>query len=148
MEKITQIKDVKRFFEVPDEAVAFLETLSENTESGKYEFGPDCFVNVMDAATYTEFAHMEAHRVYVDVQVQINGEERIYYADVDTLTPETAYNPDKDCAFYHYAEGSAYVDYCKGEAVILYPQDAHLPNRAVNEPMNMKKAVMKIRFQA
>ena len=147
MEKITKLQEVKRFFDVPEEAIAFMETLSVDTESGKYEFGPDCFVSVMDANTSSEIAHIEAHRAYIDLQVLIDGEERIYYADVDTLKPETPYDAEKDIAFYEYAEGSPYVDYIKGEAIILYPRDGHLPCRAVKYPTQIKKAVMKIRYK-
>ena len=148
MEKITQKKDVKRFFDVPDEAIAFLEGLHSDVACGKYEFGEDCYVNVMDCETSTSFAHIEAHRTYIDVQVLIDGEERIYYADVENLNPETLYDAEKDVAFYDYAEGSPFVDYTRGEAVILYPRDGHLPCRAVNQPMRVKKAVMKVRYKS
>lgn len=146
MKKITQLKDVKLYFDIPDEALAFLESLDETVENGTYEFGRDCFVNVMDAETSKVLGHLEAHRTYVDVQVQINGEERIYYADVETLEVEIPYDAARDCGFFHGVEGLPYVDFGKGEAVILYPRDAHLPCRAVNAPMKTKKAVMKIRY--
>lgn len=146
MKKITELKNLKLSFDLPDEAIAFLESLDERVENGKYTFGEDCFVNVMDAETSLAFAPMEAHQSYVDVQVQINGEERIYYADIEMLTLKTPYDAERDCAFYNYEDGIPFVDFCKGEAVVLYPNDAHLPCRAPTVPMKTKKAVMKIRY--
>ena len=147
MKKINQIQDIKRYFDLPDEAIAFLEGLDSDTACGKYPFGEDCLVNVMTCDTSSEFAHMEAHVLFVDVQILIDGEERIYYTDLERVKPETDYDAVKDRTFYYYDEDSSFVDYASGEAVILYPCDAHLPGRAVNAPMQVKKAVLKVRYR-
>ena len=48
MIKITDYRDLKKYFTVPDEALAFLATVTEDTENGRYHFGEDCFINVMN----------------------------------------------------------------------------------------------------
>ena len=143
MIKITNHRDLKKYFNVPDAALAFLGAISERTENGRYSFGADCFINVMDCTTREELADMEAHDVYVDVQCLITGEERIYYTKRTALTVTKPMNADKDVGFFAYVP-SPYVDYKAGECVVLYPEEAHLPGRAVSTPVTAKKAVMKL----
>ncbi len=146
MIKITTYQDLKKYFNVPDAALAFLAAISEKTDNGRYPFGADCFINVMDCTTREELADMEAHDVYVDVQCLITGEERIYYIDRADLTVTKPMNADKDVGFFAYTP-CEYVDYKAGECVVLYPEEAHLPGRAVNTPITAKKAVMKLNCQ-
>ncbi len=143
MIKITNHQDLKKYFNVPDAAIAFLAAITENTANGKYPFGADCFINVMDCTTREELADMEAHDVYVDVQCLITGEERIYYSNRAPLTVTKPMNAEKDVGFFAYVP-SPYVDYKAGECVVLYPEEAHLPGRAVSTPVTAKKAVMKL----
>lgn len=143
MIKVTSYQDLKKYFTVPDEALAFLSTITKDTENGRYHFGDDCFVNVMNYTTKTELADMEAHDVYVDVQCLFTGEERIYYADRSALHETVPLNEAKDVLFFAY-EPSPYVDYLSGECIVLYPEEAHLPGRAVSTSMTVKKAVMKL----
>lgn len=143
MIKITNYQDLKNYFNVPDAAIAFLSAISESTENGRYPFGADCFINVMDCTTREELADMEAHDVYVDVQCLITGEERIYYTDRAPLAVTKPMNEAKDVGFFAYVP-SLHVDYKAGECVVLYPEEAHLPGRAVTTPVTAKKAVMKL----
>lgn len=143
MVKITRYADIKNYFEVPDAAIEFLAAITDETENGRYSFGDDCFINVMNATTRTELGNMEAHDVFVDVQCIFGGEERIYYTDRTPLEVVKPMNADKDVGLFAFVP-CPYVDYKAGECVVLYPEEAHLPGRAVGEPVSMKKAVMKI----
>ena len=143
MIKITNYQDLKKYFNVPEAALAFLSAISEKTENGKHPFGADCFINVMDCTTREELADMEAHDVYVDVQCLFSGEERIYYKNREGLCITKEFDPQKDVMFFAYTP-SEFVDYKAGECVVLYPEEAHLPGRAPNASMTVKKAVMKL----
>lgn len=145
MLKITNLQDLKKYFNVPEEALQFLANATKATENGKYPFTPDCFINVMDCQTKNDdTAMMEAHDKFVDVQFMIDGEEKIYYTDRTPLELGEAYNEAKDRCFYKWEKADV-VTYKTGEAVVLYPIEAHLPGRAVTEEMTVKKAVMKVR---
>lgn len=145
MIKITNLQDLKKYFRVPDEALAFIEKATAETANGHYEFGPDCHINVMNANTAAELAPMEAHEIFVDAQCMICGEEKILYADKAKLPLATPYNAAKDVAFYDF-ETAGEVTYKTGECVVLFPAEAHLPCRAVKEPTTVKKAVIKLRY--
>lgn len=145
MIKLSCFADIQTYFNVPDAAIAFLQNATADTANGKYPFTDDCFVNVMNCDTKTEMAPMEAHNDFVDVQCVIEGEEKILYADRTALPVVTPYNPDKDALFCSFDQADEVI-YRTGEAVVLYPVDAHLPGRAVKAPTTIKKAVMKVRY--
>lgn len=146
MKKLTSFRDIGAYVNVPAEAVAFVESITEDTPNGKYPFGENCFVNVMDAPIKPrEGFRAEAHDVYIDVQCLIAGDERIYYTDRSALRAVTEYNPDKDVIFYEYADADV-VDFTSGECVILDTAEAHHPGCSVNDKATVaKKAVMKVR---
>ncbi len=144
MKKLSTLKEAQKYLTIPDEAIAFLENAGADTACGRYEYGADCFVVVMEPNTTAEKGEMEAHKTYVDVQYVIDGEEKILYAPLTAVTPKTEFDAEHDYALYDYTEAEAVV-YRSGEAVILYPADAHLACRAVGEPMKVKKAVIKVR---
>jgi YhcH/YjgK/YiaL family protein len=101
MIKLTNFKDISKHLNVPAEAIAFVEGMTASTPNGKYPFGENCFVNVMDSSIKPrEDRRAEAHNLYIDVQCLISGDERIYYTDRNTLTALTEYNPEKDVIFY------------------------------------------------
>ena len=144
MIKITKIDELKNYFNVPEEALALVRGANADTENKRYDFGDKCFVNVQDTATALETPLMEAHEKFVDVQYLISGEEKIFYIAKEGLPIQRPYSEKGDMAFYDFDEKSESVCYKSGEAVILYPEEAHLPNRALGEPMAIKKAVIKI----
>ena len=49
-----------------------------------------------------------------------------------------------DAALYEFSQNSESVCYKSGEAIVLYPCEAHLPNRVVSEPKKIKKAILKV----
>lgn len=145
MIKLTNFKDISKHLNVPAEAIAFVESITVETPNGKYPFGEDCFVNVMDSSIKPrEGKRAEAHNLFIDVQCLITGDERIYYTDRAPLTAVTEYNPTKDVIFFEYDEADV-VDFTAGECVILFTEEAHHPGCAVGEALVAKKAVMKVR---
>jgi biofilm protein TabA len=83
----------------------------------------------------------EAHRRYIDLQYIISGTERIGYTPIDRLTLGE-YNPDKD--FQGLSGGGDFITLSAGDFMILFPDDAHMPGMAVNNPVPVKKVVVKI----
>ena len=147
MIKINNYNELSKYFDVPQEALDFLANATADTECGKYVFNDDCFINVLTCDTKEDCTGlMEAHIVFVDVQYLIDGEEKILYTPVDGLKLEKEYDEKKDRSFYSF-ENADVVTYKTGEAVILYPADAHLPGCAVDKSKTVKKAVVKIRYK-
>ena len=144
MIKISGFEKLNDYFNVPKEAFDFLKSIDMDTECKRYDFSDDCYINVQSVETKSETPLMEAHEKFVDIQCLIDGEEKIYYCKKEGLPILKEYNVGGDAALYKFAEESEAVCYKTGEAVILYPCEAHLPNRTVNGSVQIKKAILKI----
>ena len=144
MIKITDFNKLSEYFNIPGEALEFLRSINGETECKRYDFSDDCYINVQAVETKAETPLMEAHVKFVDIQCLIDGEEKIYYTAKEGLPILKEYNEGGDAALYEFSEKSESVCYKSGEAIVLYPCEAHLPNRVVNEPMKIKKAILKV----
>lgn len=94
-----------------------------------------------DAARGHERAKLEAHRRYIDIQLTISGDEQIGWSPLsDCGTPEAAYSPERDIAFY-CARPQTWLAMPPGTFAIFFPDDAHAPLAGSGE---LVKAVMKV----
>lgn len=91
-------------------------------------------------------ALLEAHRTYVDIQMLLEGSERIEWFPVRELKTTTPYDPDKDAEFFDVPAASpATLVLEPGFFVVFFPQDAHLTQvMSGTAPSHVKKVVMKV----
>ncbi len=83
----------------------------------------------------------EAHRAHIDIQFVVNGEERVRYANLETLDAGP-YDEEKDLI---RAEGQGELFLLKPDRfVILFPQDAHSPGLVAARRERVRKVVIKI----
>ena len=116
----------------------------ENLADGKYLIdGERIFANVQSYETKIT-APFEAHKKYIDIQYMIKGEEKIGVVDYDVCTTVEEYNGQKDIEFLDCSENINYCTLKEGEFLILYPDDAHQPSLAIDNPAFVKKAVVKV----
>lgn len=127
-----------------DRAFAYLrETDLATLEPGDYEIdGRNIYARALNYTTrLPEKGVWEAHRLYIDLQVMVQGEERISYAPVSRLTPD-AYDEAKD--FLRLSGEGDPVTLPSGSFMLLWPTDGHMPCLAVGAPAPVKKVVVKI----
>ena len=87
----------------------------------------------------------EAHRKYVDIQYLASGTEIVGWAPLDAVTTTVPYDAEKDAVKGKVAEDEwTPVRLEAGQAMVLYPTDAHAPCLAVDQPEYVKKICMKI----
>ncbi len=84
----------------------------------------------------------EAHRRYIDLHYVFAGCERIGYAPAGSLTPG-AYDAGSDFLPLTGAAG-ALVPVPSGSFMLLWPDEAHMPGLAVDDPAPLRKVVVKI----
>ena len=84
----------------------------------------------------------EAHRRYIDLQVVIQGSEKIGYANLNRLT-QGEYDTKKD--FLPLTGEGEFLILNAGDFMLLFPADAHMPGIAVASPISVKKIVVKIK---
>lgn len=107
--------------------------------------GERLYVNIAEyETTVPENRFWEAHKQYLDLHLMLRGEERIDIAFIENsklkeYVEKDDFLPLDGCAI-------ASVSLKKNDFLICYPQDGHMTGLAVCEPMNLKKAIFKIRI--
>ena len=92
----------------------------------------------------------EAHLKYADVQFLLAGSEHLRCCPLEHLTPATDYDEAGDCRFYDEPSPSApgapsvALRLGSGYFAVVFPDDAHIPQLAVDEPEAVKKVVVKV----
>lgn len=84
---------------------------------------------------------LESHRKYVDIQVMVNGEEVIDFADISRLQMKEEYNPENDVMYWEMPRRIAQTTLKAGDCIILYPENAHRGATAVD---NKEQYILKI----
>ncbi len=111
--------------------------------TGRYTLAGGAYAMVQEYDSQPVDAEkFEAHRRFIDIQYIAGGEEIIYYAGLEQLTPGE-YHADKD---YIDLEGAGLaLNLQAGDFVIFFPHDAHLSSRCTEAgPRPVRKVVIKI----
>ena len=135
--------------ELSIEAYEFLKNFSpENCKEGRHDLSDGVYVNVCSYKTrFRKNSKFEAHRKYIDIQYMISGQEIITVESLEDMYSGkciSEYSKEGDAELYEMnILGTDYL-LSEGKAVILFPEDAHSPGICVDEPMYIKKAIVKV----
>lgn len=145
------LKYTKNYYNLSNKIKLALEYLKKNDlkafDNGRYDIlGDDVYVNVQDYTSKPETqGKWEAHKKYIDIQFMIKGTERIGVGEIDNYQTTEAYDESKDLEFLAVANDNyQFINMNENDFIILYPQDVHMPQIAMNTPSYVKKAVVKI----
>lgn len=108
--------------------------------------GENLYANVFGYETKAGTAEgiLEAHRLYLDIQCLITGEEKIGHADLAALKVTQPYDVTKDCELL---KGRCqFIKLRPRSFVVFFPHDAHMPGCAVGQPAPVRKVVVKVRI--
>jgi YhcH/YjgK/YiaL family protein len=132
--------DAFRFLARPD-----LRTL----ETGRHDIqGNDIYALIQRSESRPiESAEFEAHRLYLDIQYLISGDEYIAVTPQQGLKVSKPYDESKDIEFYLRPAKYEKIVMRPGRFVVLYPRDAHLPNCHPDRPGPLHKVVVKVRLE-
>ncbi len=121
-------------------------------EDGRHELaGSDLYASISSYRSQApEAKSFEAHRLYLDVQVVLEGRETLYWAPLEQLRPVGEYSPGKDIALYSREEEGPGMGLPlePGLFTVLFPQDGHKPgcHPAGGRPQAVRKLVLKVRL--
>jgi biofilm protein TabA len=87
----------------------------------------------------------ESHQQYIDIQFLIAGAEVIGVAPVNSLRTTEPYDATKDIAFYALPDDWERVALTPGQFAVFFPEDGHMPVCAAGQPMEIHKAVVKVK---
>ncbi|WP_162062502.1 YhcH/YjgK/YiaL family protein [Vibrio taketomensis] len=120
--------------------------IDDSVENGRYPLeGDEVFFFVVDDNTQLlSDRRSECHRKYLDVQILLTGEERYGYS----LQPFSSLAEDlldsKDIAFSEDVVDEQFTDLNEYDFIIFKVTQPHRPLVAVNQPMPVRKAIIKV----
>ncbi len=135
-------KNFAKVFEIAKKAMTDIPAV------GKYTVdGDDCFYMIQEYDTKEPSkGRYETHENYIDVQIILRGEEEIRYETLDKLSVETAYNTEKDIAFWNMTDEYDSVRLVSGELSIIYPNEPHAPSlSSASGQSHVIKLIAKVR---
>ncbi len=144
---IDKIENIEKYSEIPQKAVEFIKNLSAQTPVGHYEISENIYANVDVYETKTfENCKFEAHKKYIDIQILLEGTEKLDFISVDGLNIAEAYDASRDVMFFENPEKfSDSVILEAGKFAFIGTHEAHKPQIAINnKPEKVKKVVVKI----
>ena len=145
------INQAKRYDFLPEDLKAVFKFVQENDLStfaeGSHKINGDAFfVNVNKYDTVArEDRFWEAHKLYIDVHVMLQGQEIIDVNFIDNMQLGE-YKSDSDFQALD-GELKASVTLKPGDFLICYPEDAHRTGVIADEACHLKKAIFKIRLE-
>ncbi len=111
---------------------------------GRYVIdGNKVYANVQSYETKLD-ALYEAHRDYIDIQYMISGVEKIGVVNYEKCEVVEEYDKENDIEFLKPKRAEEFLLLQKEGILILYPHDAHKPSIAIENPQQVRKAVVKV----
>lgn len=126
----------------------WLRDVNPDIEKGVYELSPGVKAIVSEYTTKEVNENgYEAHRDYIDIQYLISGKEKICCLPLEYLKETKAYNKDIDAAFYMEANVKRQeMIIGNGYFAIFFPQDGHMPCLSVDDTLEVRKIVIKVKY--
>jgi YhcH/YjgK/YiaL family protein len=131
-----------------DKAFKFLREL-KNPQTGKTVIdGDNVYANINIGAALKDYnnAKWENHKKYIDIQYVLKGKEKFGYCDVSKLEKAEGYVEAKDIEFYNGKGDYDILTLSEGEFIILFPQDAHLPQLKTEDAAADDRVIVKVKI--
>lgn len=126
-------------------ALTWIKEEAGKLEDGNYELGDDMIGMVQSYQSRPlEQSKFESHRINVDLQYVMGGQEIMGWLHIDDLDPKNEYNEEKDVRHYHIPENYHQMTLTATNLALLFPEDGHMPKVMVSSPEDVKKIVVKI----
>lgn len=142
------IKNLNKYNEISANVKDFLTGLSAETPVGHYEIDENIYVNIDIYNTKDiDNCKLEAHKKYIDIQMLIEGSERLDYISVDGLDISEQYDDNRDVMFFETPdEPINSIQLTPFNFALIYPHEAHMPQiNYNNKTHSVKKVVVKIK---
>lgn len=146
----TDIEGLAKYASVHPEFSAVCENakkfIGTGLEKGKYPINDNVYaaVSYYDSKAPAQDG-FENHRNYIDIQCIVSGTEEIHVATKDLVIAKE-YVAEKDVEFYKNPESYTTVTLHAGDALVLFPTEAHRPGVMTKKGSEkISKVVFKVR---
>lgn len=128
-----------------DIGLDFISNVNEALPNGVSEISKGVKAIVSEYKTKLENENgFEAHRRYIDIQFPIVGIEKVKCKPIEYLSETKVYDRDNDYLLYSGAQSGSDLIIGNGYFLVLFPEDGHMPQLCVEEPMMIKKLTLKV----
>ncbi len=128
-------------------ALSFARGFDSSQPDGRYDIEADdiyALVSSYDTSPARE-RRFEAHRKYIDVQVLLEGEEKIEASLETGLKPLVEYSEQKDVIFLESPPAASSIVLKPGYFGVFFPHDVHRPKCDLHGKRHVRKMVLKVR---
>lgn len=143
------LKNINKYNVISKKVSDFLLGLTPEIAAGRYEIDENTYVNI-DVYTTRDFDNckLEAHRNYIDIQMLLEGNERLDYIAAEGLKVSQEYDENRDIMFFETPDIPLNsVQLTPYNFALIYPHEAHMPQiNYANKAHCVKKAVVKIKI--
>lgn len=129
-------------------AISFAVEFDPSRPDGRYEIeSENIFAQVSSYETSPASQNsFEIHRKYTDVQIVIEGEEKIEVSLSTELKEAGDYDETKDKATMESPRDQASLAMRRGYFAVIYPNQAHRPNCDLHGKSYVRKIVVKVQM--
>lgn len=129
------------------EGLVFLKQAKPDIECGTYRLNPRVKAIVSEYNTQKVNEHgYEAHKRFIDIQCNLKGTEIVCYLPIEKLIEVKPYDSKMEASFYTTEEKPHKIIIGNGYFAIFFPQDGHKPQLCIDDPMLVKKIVIKVQI--
>jgi biofilm protein TabA len=128
-------------------ALSFAVEFDPSKPDGRYEIESEKIYALVSSYETSPASQnrFEIHRKHADVQVVIEGEEKVEVS-LSELKSVSEYYDAKDKVFLESPRDSASVVMRRGYFAVIYPNEAHRPNCDMHGKQHVRKIVVKVRM--
>ena len=108
--------------------------------------GREVYGFVKQTSLSAENLRWEAHAEYADIQIILDGGEKMAYIPLSNQPISQAYDSEKDVLFYHEPRQGIEFVLGKGEFMVFMPGELHRPDCAADGEDMSRKLVIKVRM--
>jgi len=144
LDKITNFSRYAMFF--PEIAGLIENSKMLPSSIGRHPINENSYLLISEyEGTSPDQVQFECHRRYIDVQLLIQGCEKLVYADVTKLETKQPYESLTDCELLE-GEGET-ITLKAGHFVVFFPGEAHKPGlKDGNKVTHNRKIIFKIKY--
>lgn len=146
-DKIDNLGTYARISEDLRIGLEFLRQVNPDIEKGVHELSPRVKAIVSEYTTKPVNENgYEAHRQYIDIQYLVSGTEKICCLPLEYLKETKPYSEEGDAALYSAGIRPQEMLIGNGYFAVFFPQDGHMPQLSADEPLPVKKIVVKVKI--
>ena len=124
-----------------EEAIKIIDA-HDPKEYGTFPLPNGRFMAGMHTSRSAEGEKAEAHRRFLDIQYVLSGQDVVGWNSINHMTPAGEFNVEGDIGFF---DGDVeMIRIPAGYCYVVFPEDAHLPDCHIDQPMDFLKYVIKI----